>query len=167
MASRLIAVIIGITMMARIIPAARKPTPNGGPWNNGRNPSLLPSQLSMGFLTNGTSTNNPHNPIITLGMAASISMTKEAGPLNHDGDSSVRKIAAPRLIGTAISKPITALNNVPKIAGKAPNITRTASQDELLIKENPNLSIAGMAFTARTITMLKRMSDDYHGKNQC
>ena len=58
------------------------------------------------------------------------------------------------LIGTAISKPIAAVNNVPKIAGKAPNTPRTASQDELPIKENPNLLIAGMAFTARTITRL-------------
>ena len=165
MASRLMAVIIGITIMARIIPAARKPTPNGGPWNNGRNPNLLPSQISMGFLTNGTSTNNPHNPIITLGMAANISITKEAGPLNHDGASSTRKIAAPRLNGMAISKPIAELNNVPKIAGRAPNTPRTASQDELPIKENPNLFIAGMAFIARIITKLKRIPTITTAKN--
>ena len=76
MASRAMAVMMGITMMARIIPADRNPTPNGCPWNSGRKPSLLPSQVSIVFLTNGTSTNSPHNPIITLGMAASISITR-------------------------------------------------------------------------------------------
>ena len=90
-------------------------------------------------------------------MAANISITKEAGPLNHNGASSTRKIAAPRLKGIAISKPIAELNNVPKIAGRAPNTLRTASQDELPIKENPNLFIAGIAFIARTITRLKRI----------
>jgi hypothetical protein len=98
-------------------------------------------------------------------MAANISITKEAGPLNHGGASSTRKIAAPRLNGTAISKPIAELNNVPKIAGRAPNTPRTASQDELPIKENPNLFIAGMAFIARIITKLKRIPTITTAKN--
>src|SRR5439155_271820 len=41
--SRLTAVMNGTTMMARIIPAASIPTPYGGPWNSGRNPSVRPS----------------------------------------------------------------------------------------------------------------------------
>jgi hypothetical protein len=113
----------------------------------------------------GTSTKRPHNPIITLGIAASISMTKEAGPLNHVGASSTRNMAAPRLIGMAINKPIAELNNVPKIAGSAPNAARTASHDELPIKENPNLLIAGIAFMARTITRTKRIATITMEKN--
>ena len=48
-----------------------------------------------------------------LGMAASISMRNEAGPLSHPGDISTRKMAAPTLIGTAINSPMIELNTVP------------------------------------------------------
>jgi hypothetical protein len=88
--------------------------------------------------------------MITLGIAANISIIKDAGPANHLGASSTRKIAAPRLTGTAISSPITEVSNVPYIAGRAPYICFTGFQVELVKNENPNLVIAGMASLTRT-----------------
>jgi hypothetical protein len=88
--------------------------------------------------------------MITLGIAASISIIKDAGPVNHFGASSTRKIAAPRLIGTAISRPIADVNNVPYIAGRAPYICFTGFHVELVKNEKPNLVIAGMASLTRT-----------------
>jgi hypothetical protein len=107
-------------MIARIIAAARKPTPKGGPVKNGRKPSLLPSQLSIGLLTKGTNTKIPHKPTITLGMAASISMMNETGPRSQPGESSTRNMAAPRLIGIAMTRANSELSNVPYMAGTAP-----------------------------------------------
>ena len=40
-------------------------------------------------------------------------MIKEAGPFSQLGASSTRKIAAPKLIGIAINRPIKEVTNVP------------------------------------------------------
>src|SRR3990172_11167025 len=104
-----VAVIIGVIMMAKMMPAARNPTPKGGPRNKGRKSSLSPSHVSRGDLTMGTSTNSPQRPMITLGIAANISMMKEAGILILCGANSVRKMAAPKLIGTAITRAMAVL----------------------------------------------------------
>ena len=83
--------------------------------------------------------NMPHNPIITLGIAASNSMMKERGVLNFTGASSERYIAIPRLNGTAMSKARNDETRVPKIKGRAPNTSFTGSQVDVARKFMPNV----------------------------
>ena len=48
-----------------------------------------------------------------LGTAASSSMATPTGRFSHAGDSSVRKMAMPKLTGTAISIAISEVTSVP------------------------------------------------------
>ena len=87
----------------------------------------------------------PHRPMITLGMAASISIMNEPGPRIHLGASSLKKMAVPRLIGTANIKASKELAMVPNTAGMAPKISLTGSQVEVVKNDVPNLCIEGQA----------------------
>ena len=51
--------------------------------------------------------------MITLGMAASISMRNEEGSLIQAGASSDKNMAEPRLIGTAMMRAMIELSRVP------------------------------------------------------
>jgi hypothetical protein len=104
--------------------------------------------------------------MITLGIAANISIIKDAGPANHLGASSTRKIAAPRLTGTAISSPITEVSNVPYIAGRAPNTSFTGFHAELVKKANPNLVIAGIASLTKIISKPTRIATITNAKKK-
>jgi len=88
-----------IVIMVSTSPAARKPTPNGGPWKNGRAAQMTAEPFLDRMSHDPVPSHKSHKPIMTLGIAASISMIKEAGPFSQLGASSTRKIAAPKLIG--------------------------------------------------------------------
>jgi len=66
-----------------------------------------------------------------LGTAAKSSTAVDTGCFSHPGDSCVRKIAIPRLIGTPITKAIAADVNVPAMAGQAPYWSLLTSHVEL------------------------------------
>ena len=83
--------------------------------------------------------NIPHNPIITLGIAASNSMMKDRGVLNFSGASSERYIAIPRLNGTAMSRARNDETRVPKIKGREPNTSFTGSQVDVARKLKPKV----------------------------
>jgi hypothetical protein len=104
--------------------------------------------------------------MITLGIAASISIIKDAGPVNHFGASSTRKMAAPRLIGTAMSRPMAEVSNVPYIAGRAPNTSLTGFHVELVKKANPNLVIAGMASLTKITSKPTRIATITNAKKK-
>ena len=103
----------GTAMMASTRPAARNPTPYIGPWNSGRKPSVDFKNGSTTFLSTGTRTKMPSKPKITLGTAASSSMTNVRASEMRGGASSARKIAAPTPSGTAISRATAEVTTVP------------------------------------------------------
>ncbi len=61
----------------------------------------------------GASTNSPQIPKMMLGTAASSSIATPTGRLSQDGASSVRKMAIPRLTGTANSMAMKEVTRVP------------------------------------------------------
>ena len=63
-----------------------------------------------------------------LGMPASSSIAVPIGRRSFSGHSSVRKIAMPRPIGTAISMAMVAVTSVPKIGDRAPKCSVTGFQ---------------------------------------
>src|SRR5260370_20483992 len=102
--SRETEVMNGSTMMARMRDAARISLPFGGASNrknfDRRGFSLI--GVSTCFTSQGERTKRPQRPYTTLGIAASSSIKNETGLRSQRGASSARKIAAPRLIGTAM-----------------------------------------------------------------
>ena len=114
----------------------------------GRKPNAACSPDCTGRIA-GTSTNRPHRPMITLGIAASNSMRNEAGALSQRGDSSARKMAAPMLTGTAMRRARKELSRVPKMAGSAPNCWRTTSHAVLQTNDGPNRVTDGQASILR------------------
>jgi hypothetical protein len=106
--SREIETIVGRIMIARITPAAPRPTPKLGPWKKGSQPSVAMSQESTVSRRNGLSTKMPHSPITTLGIAASSSIVNVSGIATRRGANSDRKIAVRTPIGVAMSRAIAA-----------------------------------------------------------
>src|SRR5215469_7219556 len=105
--SRITADMNGMTMTASTIPAVSTPIPKGGPWKSAPTPGIAP-RVSMiqgcAYCCRiGAKTNRPQTPKMMLGTAASSSIATPTGRLSQAGASSVRKIAMPKLIGTANS----------------------------------------------------------------
>src|SRR4030067_438461 len=88
---------------------------------------------------NGARMNMPHSPIITLGIAASNSIMKDKGVLSLSGASAERYIAIPRLKGTAMIRARKDETIVPKIKGRAPNISFTGSHVDVVRKLTPKV----------------------------
>src|SRR5258706_1490986 len=63
-----------------------------------------------------------------LGIAASISIAVPSGRRSHTGESSVKKIAMPKLTGIAIASAMADVTRVPTIGTRAPNSSWTGSQ---------------------------------------
>ena len=78
-----------------------------------------------------------------LGMAASNSMAVPSGRRSHPGDNSVRKMAMPKLTGTAMTRAMMEVINVPYIGIRAPN--RSIGGFHSLVQRNagPNFTIVG------------------------
>ena len=93
----------GITMMARIRPAANMPTPSGGPLKIGKSLSEAGQDVSIAR-TAGTRTKMPQRPYTMDGMAASSSVRYRSGCLSQFGQSSEIKTAMPSAIGVASAR---------------------------------------------------------------
>jgi hypothetical protein len=111
---------IGRIITARISPAASIPKPYGAPWKIGRNPRLREKNGSMLVRIHGTRTKIPQRPYTMLGMPARSSMRNDNGRSIQGGASSERKIATPRLSGSAITNAIAEETRVPNMNGSAP-----------------------------------------------
>src|SRR5690625_5148514 len=61
------------------------------------------------------------------GMGANISMAVPSGRRSQTGESSVKNMAMPKEAGTAMTKAISEVNNVPTIGTSAPYKWRTGS----------------------------------------
>src|SRR5207245_9011427 len=75
---------------------------------------------SMETRMTGPRTKIPHNPYTTDGTAASSSTTYVSGIRSHGGESSERKMAMPRLIGTANRRTSVDVTSVPYTNRTAP-----------------------------------------------
>ena len=78
-----------------------------------------------------------------LGIAANNSIAVPSGLFNQSGESSVKKIAIPKLIGTAISIAINDVTKVPTIGTNAPNSSVTGFHKSEKMKSKPNFSMEG------------------------
>src|SRR6266702_6149571 len=122
----------GSTMIASTTEAVRTPIPNGGPWNNlpitGKGPSHSMSHGCTWRCRIGASTNSPQMPKMMLGTAARSSRATPTGRLSHAGDSSVRKMAMPKLIGMAMTIARSEVTSVPYTGARAPYWSVTGFQ---------------------------------------
>src|SRR3989442_9891790 len=75
---------------------------------------------SMETRMTGPRTKIPHNPYTTDGTAASSSTTYGSGIRSHGGESSERKLAMTRLIGTPNKRASADVTSVPYTNGTAP-----------------------------------------------
>ncbi len=100
-------------MMARIIPAASMPMPNGGPENRLVQPKYFASQGCTCSRKSGASTKIAHSPYTTLGIAASSSVRKEIVPRSGFGHISVVNTATPTESGMAITRATSEETRVP------------------------------------------------------
>src|SRR5687768_11336887 len=73
-----------------------------------------------------------------LGIAASISMAVPSGRRSHTGESSVRKMAMPKLTGMAMRSAIAEVTSVPTMGTSAPNFSCTGSHSSVQRKAAPN-----------------------------
>src|SRR6185312_15061255 len=80
-----------------------------------------------------------------LGTPARSSIAVAIGRLRRAGDSSVRKKATPKLIGTPIRSAMKELSIVPMIGDRPPKFSVTGFQDAWVKKANPNFRKAGAA----------------------
>ncbi len=94
-------------------------------------------------LRNGSITKMPHNPRMTLGMAASISMRKISGWRTQFGANSVRNTAVATAKGVAMMSASTEVTSVPKMKGNAAYSFSTGFQTEFVRNPNPNLVNVG------------------------
>ena len=122
--SRVTAVMNGVTMIARMTPAASMEYPAAWPPNSppmtgrcGRRESR--TGLKMKTFRNGIRMKMPHRPYTTLGMAARSSIRKVAGVRIQRGASSDRKMAAPTETGTARTSAMNDEYSVPWMKGRA------------------------------------------------
>src|SRR5437667_6090986 len=111
---------VGMIMTASMTPAVNLSVPMGFPWKMGRNPKMLWTTGSTETRMTGPRTKIPHNPYTTDGTAASNSTTYVSGIRSHGGESSERKIAMPRLIGTPNSRASADVTRVPYTNGTDP-----------------------------------------------
>src|SRR2546427_10057402 len=111
---------VGMIMTARMTPAVNLSVPMGFPWKMGRNPKTLWTTGSTETRMAGPRTKIPHSPYTTDGTAASSSTTYVSGIRSHGGESSERKIAMPRLIGTPTRRASAEVTSVPYTNGTAP-----------------------------------------------
>src|SRR6476661_4511531 len=133
--SRLIAVMIGRIMIARIRPPLNMSRPvvefaenHGGAGRCAAAQALRESHAyarpspqakatfrpgSTWDWRNGASTNSPHIPYAMLGMAARNSIRNETGATSRRGEIRTRNSAAPRLSGTANTSASAELTTVP------------------------------------------------------
>src|SRR5205814_6277754 len=84
----------------------------------------------------------PQSPRITLGIAASISISEMSGCRIHNGASSVRYAAVAMRNGTAMINAIAEETSVPQINGSAPNCSATGSHVDVVRKRKPNFLMA-------------------------
>ncbi len=88
-----------------------------------------------------------------LGIPANSSMAVPIGRRKIGGHSSVRKMAMPMPIGTAIAIAMTDVTIVPKIGAPAPNFSVTGFQTTVVKKPKPKAPNAGIEpFISDTIT---------------
>ena len=117
--SRVTAAMVGMIIMVRISPAARREEPLAGMGPvkktpmNGTRPSVAPRKLPIGVTTWGRKTKMPHTPYTTLGIAARSSTSQLSGVRSQAGQSSARKMAIPTLMGTARRMATSEVINVP------------------------------------------------------
>ena len=77
-------------------------------------------------------------PYTMLGIAANNSIAVPRGRLNQAGDNSVRKMAMPKLTGTAIRSAIRDVTSVPYIITSAPNCSMGGFHSAVQRNDRPN-----------------------------
>ena len=109
--------------------------------------------MSQGWIlvcSHGASTNMPHSPYTMLGIAASNSTMNENDVIIHffmnSGASSARKIATPKLRGSAKINPSREETTVPQIMGRAPNCSATGSHVDDVMNPKPNFAMERREF---------------------
>ena len=85
----------------------------GGPLKSGKNPSVAPKNGSTDLRSQGTSTNRPHRPYTTLGIAARVSIRNDTTGRSRAGAISTRNTAMPTETGSAITIASTLVTRVP------------------------------------------------------
>lgn len=93
-----------------------------------------------------------------LGMPANNSMAIPSGRRNHVGDNSVKNKAIPKLMGTAISKAMAEVANVPKMGTNAPYWSVTGFQAAVKRNFGPNALSEGQAPMSKEKIMAARMA---------
>src|SRR2546426_3658526 len=139
---------VGMIMIARMTPAVNLSVPMGFPWKMGRNPKMLWTTGSIETRMTGPRTKIPHNPYTTDGTAASSSTTYVSGIRSHGGESSERKMAMPRLIGTPNRRASADVTSVPYTNGTAPK-TKGGTGFQTLPVKNPRPKVRMESCAAR------------------
>src|SRR5437870_2073421 len=147
-ASRDTAAMRGLNMIARMTPAVNLSVPMGFPWKMGRNPKMSWTTGSTVTRMTGPRTKIPHNPYTTDGTAASSSTTYVSGIRSHGGESSERKMAMPRLIGTPNRRASADVTSVPYTNGTAPK-TKGGTGFQTLPVKNPRPKVRMESCAAR------------------
>src|SRR6058998_1540494 len=156
-ASRETAEMVGMIMTARMTPAVNLSVPMGFPWKMGRNPKMLWTTGSTEARMAGPRTKIPHNPYTTDGTAASSSTTYVSGIRSHGGESSERKIAMPRLIGTPNRRASAEVTSVPYTNGTAPKTKGGTGFQTLPVRNpRPNVRMESCAARVRMIVIRTR-----------
>src|SRR3989441_2242048 len=157
-ASRDTAEMVGMIMIARMTPAVNLSVPMGFPWKMGRNPKMSWTTGSTETRMTGPRTKIPHNPYTTDGTAASSSTTYVSGIRSHGGESSERKMAMPRLIGTPNRRASADVTSVPYTNGTAPK-TKGGTGFQTLPVKNPRPRVRMESCAARVrMTVIRTRS---------
>src|SRR3972149_1859582 len=101
-----------------------------------------------------------------LGMEARSSIAAPIGPFSLLGAISVRNMAMPMLMGTAMTMAIAEETSVPHIEGRAPNWSATGSQVLVQMKPRPKALIESQDSFTRTAKMSAIRAMTEAAKNQ-
>src|SRR6058998_1047166 len=125
-----------------------RPRPGHAGLGRARNPKMLWTTGSTETRMTGPRTKIPHSPYTTDGTAASSSTTYVSGIRSHGGESSERKIAMPRLIGTPTRRASAEVTSVPYTNGTAPK-TKGGTGFQTLPVKNPRPKVRMESCAAR------------------
>src|SRR2546426_1858004 len=157
-ASRETAEMVGMIMTARMTPAVNLSVPMGFPWKMGRNPMMPWTTGSTETRQTAPRTKSAPNPSTTDGTAASSSTTYVSGIRSQGGESSERKIAMPRLIGTPNRRASAEVTSVPYTNGTAPK-TKGGTGFQTLPVKNPRPNVRMESCAARVrMTVIRTRS---------
>src|SRR2546428_8021389 len=148
---------VGMIRPARMTPAVNLSVPMGFPWKMGRHPKTLWTTGSTETRMTGPRTKIPHSPYTTDGTAASSSTTYVSGIRSQGGESSERKIAMPRLIGTPNRRASAEVTSVPYTNGTAPKTKGGTGFQTLPVRNpRPNVRMESCAARVRMIVIRTR-----------